>query len=242
MPRINLLPWREAERKRRQSDFGVAVSGALVAAIAVVMLTILFYNQMIDTLRDERIHAPNEFFRLASFRRGQRGYAMLLAALGVEPAYGTRNPFEWMTMISIEGKSNFFEKRVSEYRRPPAVTSLDFSPDGALLAVAGRGEVLLHRADRRPASSWVVVPVLAVAALGIPLIQAALLFPESPHILRPLFYRTISPGRTIPLGTTAPYTPSPAAPSSCAPSSNMGTAVAASNMTHRCIVTASIGA
>jgi acetylornithine deacetylase/succinyl-diaminopimelate desuccinylase-like protein len=33
-------------------------------------------------LRDERIHAPNEFFRLASFRRGLRGYAMLLSALG----------------------------------------------------------------------------------------------------------------------------------------------------------------
>ena len=33
------------------------------------------------------------------------------------------------------------------YRRPPVVTSLDFSPDGALLAVAGFHEVLLHRAD-----------------------------------------------------------------------------------------------
>jgi type IV pilus assembly protein PilN len=51
MPRINLLPWREAERKRRQRDFGVAVGGSLVAAIAVVMLTVLFYNQMIDNQR-----------------------------------------------------------------------------------------------------------------------------------------------------------------------------------------------
>jgi len=33
------------------------------------------------------------------------------------------------------------------YVRPPVVTSLDFSPDGQLLAVAGRGETLLHRAD-----------------------------------------------------------------------------------------------
>lgn len=33
------------------------------------------------------------------------------------------------------------------YLRPPAVTSLDFSPDGTLLAVAGFHEVLLHRAD-----------------------------------------------------------------------------------------------
>jgi type IV pilus assembly protein PilN len=51
MPRINLLPWREAERKRRQRDFGIAVGGALVAAIAVVMLTVLFYNQMIGNQR-----------------------------------------------------------------------------------------------------------------------------------------------------------------------------------------------
>ena len=33
------------------------------------------------------------------------------------------------------------------YRRPPVVTSLDFSPDGKILAVAGFHEVLLHHAD-----------------------------------------------------------------------------------------------
>ena len=48
MPSINLLPWREAERKKRQRDFGVAMGGAVVAAIAVVMLTILAYSQMIS--------------------------------------------------------------------------------------------------------------------------------------------------------------------------------------------------
>ena len=51
MPSINLLPWREAERKRRQRDFGVAVGGAVVGAIALVMLTVLFYNQMIGNQR-----------------------------------------------------------------------------------------------------------------------------------------------------------------------------------------------
>lgn len=34
-----------------------------------------------------------------------------------------------------------------EYTRPPVVTSLDYSPDGELLAVAGFHEVLLHKAD-----------------------------------------------------------------------------------------------
>ena len=29
--------------------------------------------------------------------------------------FGTKNPFDFMEMISIEGKTNFFEKRVAEY-------------------------------------------------------------------------------------------------------------------------------
>ena len=37
-------------------------------------------------LDDERFHAPNEFFRLASFARGQRAYAMLLERLGAPGA------------------------------------------------------------------------------------------------------------------------------------------------------------
>ena len=59
MPRINLLPWREAERKKRQRDFGVAAGGALIGAVAVVMLTMLVYNQMIDNqrTRNDRLKA-----------------------------------------------------------------------------------------------------------------------------------------------------------------------------------------
>jgi ribonucleotide reductase beta subunit family protein with ferritin-like domain len=41
----------------------------------------------------------------------------LLGALGVARHYKVTNPFEWMEMISIEGKTNFFEKRVSEYSK-----------------------------------------------------------------------------------------------------------------------------
>lgn len=48
MPRINLLPWREEERKRRQRDFGMALGGAVLAGVAVVMLTMLAYSQMIS--------------------------------------------------------------------------------------------------------------------------------------------------------------------------------------------------
>jgi ribonucleoside-diphosphate reductase subunit M2 len=35
--------------------------------------------------------------------------------LGGDKIYESRNPFDWMENISIEGKDNFFEKRVSEY-------------------------------------------------------------------------------------------------------------------------------
>lgn len=41
----------------------------------------------------------------------------LLNVLGYEKIYGTSNPFPWMDLISIQGKTNFFEKRVSEYSK-----------------------------------------------------------------------------------------------------------------------------
>ena len=41
----------------------------------------------------------------------------LIFTLGYEKLYQTHNPFEWMEMISIQGKTNFFEKRVSEYQK-----------------------------------------------------------------------------------------------------------------------------
>jgi len=52
MPAINLLPWREAERKKRQRDFGVAAGGAIVAGIAVIMLTMFAFSQMIKSQND----------------------------------------------------------------------------------------------------------------------------------------------------------------------------------------------
>ena len=57
MPRINLLPWREEERKRRQREFGVAMAAAVVAGVAVVMLTMFAYSQMIENqqARNQRL-------------------------------------------------------------------------------------------------------------------------------------------------------------------------------------------
>ena len=39
----------------------------------------------------------------------------LLLMLGLEKVYHSENPFEWMELISVQGKTNFFEKRVGEY-------------------------------------------------------------------------------------------------------------------------------
>ena len=41
----------------------------------------------------------------------------MLVALGYSKAYNSQNPFEWMEMISMQGKTNFFEKRVGEYSK-----------------------------------------------------------------------------------------------------------------------------
>ncbi len=41
----------------------------------------------------------------------------LVAQLGYEKIYNTKNPFSFMEMISMEGKTNFFEKRVMEYSK-----------------------------------------------------------------------------------------------------------------------------
>lgn len=47
----------------------------------------------------------------------------LLAALGVPKLYHATNPFDFMDLISIPGKTNFFERRVSEYQRSGVMTS-----------------------------------------------------------------------------------------------------------------------
>jgi len=47
----------------------------------------------------------------------------LLVQLGCTELYNAQNPFDWMHMISIEGKTNFFEKKVSEYAKSGVLTS-----------------------------------------------------------------------------------------------------------------------
>jgi ribonucleoside-diphosphate reductase beta chain len=46
----------------------------------------------------------------------------LLAAVGNEKIYNVENPFPWMDLISLQGKTNFFEKRVGEYQKSGVMT------------------------------------------------------------------------------------------------------------------------
>jgi ribonucleotide reductase beta subunit family protein with ferritin-like domain len=59
--------------------------------------------------------------RLISMNAKQMGQYIEFVAdrlslqLGYGLLYGSSNPFDFMEMISVEGKTNFFEKRVGEY-------------------------------------------------------------------------------------------------------------------------------
>ncbi|KAH0942336.1 hypothetical protein HID58_001973 [Brassica napus] len=54
----------------------------------------------------------------------------LLRALGYGKVYGVANPFDWMELILLQGKTNFFEKRVGDYQKASVMSS--FNGGGAL--------------------------------------------------------------------------------------------------------------
>ena len=41
----------------------------------------------------------------------------LLQSLHIPKIYNTTNPFDFMELISLQNKTNFFEKRVAEYQK-----------------------------------------------------------------------------------------------------------------------------
>ena len=53
----------------------------------------------------------------------------LLKEFGYYTVFDTPNPFDWMEMISLEGKTNFFEKRVGEYAKHIDTTEVSFTED-----------------------------------------------------------------------------------------------------------------
>lgn len=97
----------------------------------------LLYSMLVHKLPVERVHeiirtavdAEKEFVTdaLPVSLIGMNAEAMgqyiefvadrLLVALGVPKIWSTANPFDWMDLISMQGKTNFFEKRVGEYSK-----------------------------------------------------------------------------------------------------------------------------
>jgi len=51
----------------------------------------------------------------------------LLVALGCPKIFNATNPFDFMDLISLSGKTNFFERRVSEYQKSGVMTSKEDS-------------------------------------------------------------------------------------------------------------------
>ena len=49
----------------------------------------------------------------------------LLSSLGHEKIFLDENPFDWMEMISLQGKTNFFEARVAEYQKSHVMSGSD---------------------------------------------------------------------------------------------------------------------
>ena len=49
----------------------------------------------------------------------------LLVSLGNERVYNAENPFPWMDLISLQGKTNFFEKRVGDYQKSGVMADRD---------------------------------------------------------------------------------------------------------------------
>jgi type IV pilus assembly protein PilN len=64
MPRINLIPWREAERKRKRQEFGVGALGALVAAAAIAFLVNLQMGAAIGNQKERNQYLNEEIAKL----------------------------------------------------------------------------------------------------------------------------------------------------------------------------------
>ena len=64
MPRINLLPWREAERKVKRREFAIAAGGAAMAAVLVALGGKLMYSSWIDTQAEKNNYLKKEIGKL----------------------------------------------------------------------------------------------------------------------------------------------------------------------------------
>lgn len=106
----------------------IARDEALHASFGVEMLNMIEKPENVYEILQEAIECEMDFVDEALPKRlkGINAKSMkqyvkycgdhLLGRIGVSPFYNVENPYPWMNMISLDSKSNFFEKRVSEYQ------------------------------------------------------------------------------------------------------------------------------
>ena len=94
-------------------------------------------KQKIHDIIKEAVEIETEFINDALSCRliGMNNYLMqqyiefvadrLSVQLGGDKIYDSKNPFDWMEIISVEGKTNFFEKRVGEYSLANKAENID---------------------------------------------------------------------------------------------------------------------
>jgi ribonucleoside-diphosphate reductase beta chain len=105
------------------TDFAIQVYSMLHDKYGFRKLT----QKMMETIMKEALQIEKEFIidALPCNILGMNSNMMsdylefvtdrLMAQFGYEKIYNTSNPFTWMEMISADGKTNMFEKRVGEY-------------------------------------------------------------------------------------------------------------------------------
>merc|ERR1711933_699197 len=88
----------------------------------------------------------------------------LLTALGHSKLFGASNPFDWMELISLQGKTNFFEKRVGEYQKAGVMSS---TADKEEARGFGRGFLAWQRSYCRGDSVCIEHSVYRNSAAGV---------------------------------------------------------------------------
>ena len=123
--------------KKRGKMPGLTFSNELISRDEALHteFAVLLYRQLLYPLEEKQIHSiikeavkiEQEFIcealpcRLISINSKLMSQYIefiadrLILQLGYETIYNVKNPFDFMELISMEGKTNFFEKRVGEY-------------------------------------------------------------------------------------------------------------------------------
>eukprot|EP00391_Amoebophrya_sp_Ameob2_P005302 CAMPEP_0178991846 /NCGR_PEP_ID=MMETSP0795-20121207/5769_1 /TAXON_ID=88552 /ORGANISM="Amoebophrya sp., Strain Ameob2" /LENGTH=524 /DNA_ID=CAMNT_0020683629 /DNA_START=220 /DNA_END=1794 /DNA_ORIENTATION=+ len=65
----------------------------------------------------------------------------LLTQLKCDKIYNVKNPFDWMELISLQGKTNFFEKRVGDYQKAGVMKAAESANAAGGAAAADSGAV-----------------------------------------------------------------------------------------------------